>query len=144
MIHKKGDSHHKGGYHQVAGVYLAFVLLVVLVAVYANGSQNGHVVVDLTCGNSLIDAGEQCDGTNLNAKSCASFGFPVGTLTCTSDCNLDTRRCTTCGNGEVNKGEQCDGANLGGKTCQSLNRGFSAGTLSCTPSCLYNTARCSR
>ena len=48
----------------------------------------------VTCGNGAIDSGEQCDGTNLNSKTCATQGFTGGTLSC-SACQFDTTSCTT-------------------------------------------------
>ena len=44
------------------------------------------------CGNGLIDADEECDGTDLNGKSCESLQLGTGTLTC-NECALDTRGC---------------------------------------------------
>ncbi|MBL8743196.1 MAG: hypothetical protein JNK04_18930, partial [Myxococcales bacterium] len=42
------------------------------------------------CGDGDIDAGEECDGANLNGQDCTAFGSqsPAG-LTCTANCNLD-------------------------------------------------------
>jgi|GEM_PF-6088747 hypothetical protein len=39
-----------------------------------------------TCGNNTVEAGEVCDGTDLQGKSCADFGSPTGTLGCNSAC----------------------------------------------------------
>jgi hypothetical protein len=50
-----------------------------------------------TCGNGVIDAGEQCDGTNLNGQTCetATMGArPGGTLSCSKSCTFNTKRCT--------------------------------------------------
>jgi hypothetical protein len=47
------------------------------------------------CGNSIIDSGETCDGTNLNGETCSSRGYKSGTLACKSDCSgFDTSGCT--------------------------------------------------
>jgi len=49
-----------------------------------------------SCGNNAIDdAGEQCDGTQLDGLTCASFGL-YGTLACTAGCQLDLGGCTAC------------------------------------------------
>ena len=46
------------------------------------------------CGNGLIDGGEQCDGANLNSKSCLTQGFNWGgTLACNSSCLFNTSQC---------------------------------------------------
>ncbi len=46
------------------------------------------------CGDSTINAGEQCDGTNLAGQTCASQGFLTGTLKCKTDCTLDKTGCS--------------------------------------------------
>lgn len=46
-----------------------------------------------TCGDGNIDAGEQCDGVNLGGETCASQGFPGGTLAC-SACSFVYTGCT--------------------------------------------------
>lgn len=53
----------------------------------------------VVCGDGVIGGTEQCDGTNLNAQTCATKGFTGGTLKCTS-CLFDTSACTssTCSN----------------------------------------------
>ncbi|HEY3446019.1 MAG TPA: hypothetical protein VGK67_06610 [Myxococcales bacterium] len=98
-----------------------------------------------TCGNGAIDAGEQCDGANLNGKTCLSQGFTGGgSLSCSATCQFVTTACVaapTCGNGAIDSGEQCDGTLLGGKTCVSINQGFTGGNLGCT-NCALNTSGC--
>jgi len=46
------------------------------------------------CGNSIIDPGEQCDGTNLGSQSCSTLGFSGGSLSCNTSCQLVTGLCT--------------------------------------------------
>ena len=53
-----------------------------------------------TCGNGVLDSGEECDGTIFNgAQTCATFctgGGGVGTLQCTN-CVINTANCAgTC------------------------------------------------
>ena len=52
------------------------------------------------CGDGKINAkGEKCDLTNLNGKTCVSFGYDAGgTLSCKSDCTFDKSQCTKEGN----------------------------------------------
>jgi hypothetical protein len=52
-------------------------------------------VIPLSCGNGVVDPGEQCDGANLNNQTCASFGYTGGTLLCNSDCTLNLSQCYT-------------------------------------------------
>ena len=39
---------------------------------------------DSDCGNGQVDAGEDCDGGNLDGESCSSLGYDRGSLTCTT------------------------------------------------------------
>ncbi len=48
-----------------------------------------------TCGNGVIEPGEQCDGYNLASMSCSFLGYYSGTLTCSSDCRFDTSGCVS-------------------------------------------------
>ncbi len=46
------------------------------------------------CGNGTIDIGEDCDGQNLNGKTCNDLSFiGGGTLECTQQCKFDTAKC---------------------------------------------------
>lgn len=62
------------------------------------------------CGNAMIDANEQCDGTNLDGEDCQSLGHGDGILDCTVGCAFDFSDCdgALCGNGTMDAGEQCD------------------------------------
>ncbi|HOE82652.1 MAG TPA: hypothetical protein PK329_06805, partial [Myxococcota bacterium] len=101
---------------------------------------NACTAPPLPCGNGEIDRGEQCDGANLNDKTCADQGFVGGELGCTSTCQFDTSGCNNCGNGVIDDGEQCDGANLNDKTC--ADQGFVGGELGCTSTCQFDTSGC--
>ena len=53
-----------------------------------------------TCGNGVVDSGEQCD--------------PPAATTCTGACDGDCTCAATCGDNVVNQpGEQCDGSDQG-------------------------------
>lgn len=45
------------------------------------------------CGNGTVELPEQCDGTDLAGRTCATEGFPFGVLRCSSGCTLDTKGC---------------------------------------------------
>lgn len=47
-----------------------------------------------TCGNGLVEGGEQCDGKALSHRDCSSHGFPSGTLKCNKNCTVDTSACS--------------------------------------------------
>jgi len=53
----------------------------------------------LTCGNGVIDPGEDCDIGTLGGATCASASsgtLPYGTIGCTADCAFDTSACSSC------------------------------------------------
>jgi len=53
------------------------------------------------CGDGIIEAAEQCDGTNLDGQSCVSQGWVAGTLVC-QDCAFDESDCQNdCGANSV-------------------------------------------
>jgi len=52
----------------------------------------------LLCGNGIIDAGEQCDGSNITA-TCISLGYKSGSLSCTASCTYNTGGCSSGGGG---------------------------------------------
>ncbi len=104
-----------------------------------NNNAGDRAVLETLCGNDRIDAGEACDGTDLDGRDCGDFNFAVGTLGCTQ-CKFDTAECTNCGNDIVDEGEACDGADLGGQTCPRL--GFAGGTLVCAESCTFDASGC--
>jgi Lamin Tail Domain len=50
--------------------------------------------VPVDCGNGLLNAGEECDDTNLDNTQCQDLvGFTGGTLACANDCSFDTTDC---------------------------------------------------
>ncbi len=95
------------------------------------------------CGDGLVSGNEQCDGDNLDGKTCKDVRFynDAG-LTCTSACTFDTSACTGfCGDGVVNGDEQCDGAPPFG-AC--VDFGYDAGPLTCGDSCGASFSTCGR
>jgi hypothetical protein len=60
----------------------------------ADGTTTGAPVGN--CGNGVIDAGEQCDGGNLQGFDCQSLGLNGGTLACDDTmCTFDTSMCSS-------------------------------------------------
>ena len=100
------------------------------------------------CGDGRVDddTGEDCEGDDLQGRTCALLGYAGGTLACTADCRFDEAGCTGegfCGDGVRNGGganEDCDGDDLGGLTC--LDRGFATGALACTEACRFDESGC--
>ncbi len=65
-----------------------------------------------TCGDGVLQGGEQCEGEDLGGVSCSDvIGYPTtGSLACGDDCMLDVRGC--CGDGVVfGVEEACDDGN---------------------------------
>ena len=140
--------------------------------------QDGKTECDLTnhvcttpaaaprCGDGVLDAGESCDGSSLNNKSCTDFSEYVGgTLSCNATCEFDKSGCfectdtdksrcasgeiclnhhchtVICGDSKVEDGEECDGSNLNGKNCADIDRIFIGGTPQCDE-CVFDTSLC--
>lgn len=48
------------------------------------------------CGNSVVESpAEDCEGTDLNTKTCLTQGYSGGSLTCDQACSFDTSACTS-------------------------------------------------
>jgi|SRR3989344_5573604 len=79
-----------------------FALLLAVAAVFylANhnsaraSSVNVTATASTSCGDSVIQAPEQCDGANLDGATCDSLGYSGGTLSCASNCVFNTSQCT--------------------------------------------------
>jgi len=89
------------------------------------------------CGNGVVDAGEQCDGTNLNGITCISdTEYAGGILRCTSDCEFDASDCCkhTCEIGDKICDTQTSYSTciLGGNGCRSYSDAISCGTTACS------------
>lgn len=69
-----------------------FLSSTIVSAVSINVSAN---VATSTCGNGVINSGEQCDGSDLGGANCSSQGFSGGTLSCNANCTFNTSACTT-------------------------------------------------
>ncbi len=95
------------------------------------------------CGNSRVDPGEECDGTELDGKECSDFdNFNTGEIKCI-DCRFDTSGCSevVCGNSIIDEGEECDGTNWGVISgCEDFD--YTGGTLKCT-NCRFDKSSCS-
>ena len=108
----------------------------------------------VTCGNGVLDDGEECDGTKYaKASGCNKHNPSVwqsGELSCNSDCTVNTNACKAyCGNGSVNGtiggvtiGEKCDHSDVNGdkfptsqNTCEKVVGPGSTGTLTCSADC---------
>ncbi len=65
------------------------------------------------CGDGMIIAPEECDGTEFGGETCVSRGFLSGDLTCGRRCRIQTTSCveSDCGNGTLDDDETCDDGN---------------------------------
>ncbi len=62
-------------------------------------SQVTATITISVCGNNIIEADEECDGTDLGGETCKSLGYAGGTLSCQTDCTFKTTACTSGGGG---------------------------------------------
>jgi hypothetical protein len=62
------------------------------------------------CGNGQLEAGEACDGSNLNNESCSSLTEGNGTLSCNAQCAFDLSQCSnpnSCPENAYAEGDSC-------------------------------------
>jgi cysteine-rich repeat protein len=100
-------------------------------ACYANCTYNVQACDDppaQTCGNNVVDPGEECDDGNRTIGD-----------GCDDNCELEPAQ-ANCGNNIMEADEQCDGTDLGTITCQSL--GFTTGAVYCRSNCTVDAAGC--
>lgn len=56
-------------------------------------------IVPGVCGNGIKEINEQCDGNDFGGQTCSNFGFSGGSLSCNSNCTVNTSGCFTAGGG---------------------------------------------
>jgi Protein of unknown function (DUF1566) len=66
-------------------------------AVLKQCKRKGPAACNARCGDGAVQHAEECDGSDLAGRSCASLGFSGGTLACTSSCTLDLTGCSVGG-----------------------------------------------
>jgi cysteine-rich repeat protein len=99
-------------------------LALAMAAPLSGCGDNDNDEVFLTCGDGVVNSGEECDDGNT-----------LDTDACLTSC-LNAR----CGDGFIRTGvEECDGSNLNGESCTS--QGQQNGTLTCN-ACQFDTAGC--
>ncbi|MBU1510374.1 DUF4215 domain-containing protein, partial [Myxococcota bacterium] len=125
--------------------YKIFPILGFLLVLFLTGCDDKAKIIS-SCGDNFLDPGEACDGTALPVTECTELGFYVqnGTISCRSDCTIDTSVCSLfCGDDVIQggEGEQCEGTNLNGNDCTT--QGYSSGSLSCDAvTCRFDTTGC--
>ena len=63
---------------------------------------NATVTIVPECGDGVIEGDEQCEGTDFGGKSCSSYGYSRGSLSCNS-CRISKSGCSN-GNGGSSSG----------------------------------------
>jgi hypothetical protein len=103
-----------------------------------------------TCGNGILEVGEECDGANLGTvTTCAQkdIAYKSGNLKCNGECKLDVSQCVLeCGDGILQPDEPCDGnlwnAKYASKLCKdqvfpysvfpwNVTLNYASGNLAC-------------
>ncbi len=59
-----------------------------------SGGNSGGGGAGPECGNGKLEDGEDCDGQDFGAKTCADFGFAAGSLQCNALCAIVLSGCT--------------------------------------------------
>jgi hypothetical protein len=106
-------------------------------------------ITSILCGNSVIDTGEECDGTNLAGHTCEEKSMISGTLKCIN-CKLDTSECRTgapapettkaCGNydtGQRDATSYCPAGGIAGET-EMITQKIAGDTCSNDYECVSN------
>ena len=125
----------KGFFFLLFSSLFVFSVLPFAFALQTSGGDSGRIGIthsgsmiivgnDNLCGNVHIDQGEQCDGSNLNGKSCQSLGYDAGVLSCKNDCTWDAT--SGCYNNPVNPPAGGDGGGSGGSGGGSSGGGSSS------------------
>jgi hypothetical protein len=107
-----------------------------------------------TCGNGVIDPGEDCD-INLESTQvpCSALvqGEQGSIVGCSlSTCRYDLANCSNvppsvCGNGKVEAGESCDGDDRTVRSCQESAWHYKGGHLGCNQAtCQLDFTQCTR
>ena len=89
------------------------------------------------CGNGILEAGEECDGSDYGATVPTCGDCTGGNPTCSITCTVDYSSCTgcpICGNGVLEAGEECDGLDFGSTvpTCGDCTGGNPVCDNACT------------
>ncbi len=97
-----------------------------------------------SCGDGVLDVGEQCDGDAFGNETCITQGYNGGTLACDDQCRLVLTACEAegrCGDGIVQTeyDEECE-AGVSTESCEELERG--TGTAVCDANCRYDYSGC--
>jgi hypothetical protein len=81
------------------------------------GTGGGVAPGPATCGNNIVEAGENCDGpvTNTTCAQATMGSKPIGNVSCTG-CQIDTSGCTSTGSGGVTGAGGAVGAGGAGNT----------------------------
>ncbi|MBD3867574.1 MAG: thrombospondin type 3 repeat-containing protein [Acidobacteria bacterium] len=72
----------------------------------SDGDGIGDACQTSSCGNGVIDAGEECDGINLGIHTCATEGYREGLLACDGFCRLDRTGCACMDTDADQKGDE--------------------------------------
>jgi hypothetical protein len=74
---------------------IAVSYLTSLDQIYAqNNTDSVNATIKIgVCGDGEVEGDEQCDGVNLNSKTCGGLNYASGILTCDKSCSFNTTEC---------------------------------------------------
>jgi len=121
------------------------IIIISILAMYFLASCDEKTSDSHSCGDGIVDTGEDCDGINLAGATCVSLNYSGGELSCNETCQFVVSSCEdewSCGDSEIqHEHETCDGQELSGETCLSL--GLGEGVLQCKLDCsAYDISGC--
>ncbi len=117
-----------------------------------NGKIDDDDPACIYCGNGIVNLGEECDNKAFSGEksTCEQWdpeSFSGGTLSCRSDCTVDTSACNPieyCGDGKLADAEECDGTLFSNNItdCADYDKKFTTGKLKCN-ACKIDAGQCS-
>ena len=86
--------------HQLLHTVIVLLIVVLTLSLpHTLHAQTASTTINATvklniCGDNVVEGPEDCEGNNLNGKSCTNVGHTGGTLTCDISCSFDKTACT--------------------------------------------------
>jgi hypothetical protein len=100
-----------------------------------NQSEQDNSTIN-NCGDGFLDPKEDCDGSNLNDKSCSNMGFYSGSLGCASNCVFDVAKCVLKNNSIADNISSENGKDDNVKKCNPITESCEDGSVIIKEECV--------